>query len=711
MRDEKKKTYTKVYAKVIESGAYDQIKLISDSPSLRGLIAIMPDCLTEDTEVLTETGFKKIIKLSYNDRIANYNKDSSKIFFASPKNIIYRFKREDEIIYEYFNDKHGLSINVSENHRMALKDNFGEVAKNISEIKIADMVFCGEELLEDGFDKYSDNDLRLISWIIGDGNIKVTHNTKSDNYRIRFGLKKKRKINRIISLLEEENLNYKLFEDDKQTSIYINTEESKKYIEFVTLSKSYPLDFIFLNKRQSEVLYAELIQVDGDYTNYLKSGSYRLNSSKKFELDLLSAIFSSNGHYTKITKRNIKSNYATESIDMFYLSVVKENKMRESKSGTGNRVISRREIDYKGSLVCVECDSTYFIARQNGIPFVTGNCHIGKGSVIGFTGHFDKAVIPNIIGVDIGCGVMAYPIGKEDVDFNKLDEYIRWNIPLGFNRRNPSEKEEFVKETEKGSVMSSINIIANKVYENYRDPLDQVGTLGGGNHFIEIGENEDGERYLLIHSGSRNIGKQIAEYHQKKAIKICKAMQVGTPKDLEYLPLEFGGNEYLTDMKVAQQFASLNREVMLKIILRHLNIKFNKEELIESIHNFIGKDNIIRKGAISAYKGERVIIPFNMAEGSIIGVGKSNKDYNFSAPHGAGRVFGRNVMKNKLRSGELTMDDFKDSMKGIFSTSIKEGTIDESKFAYKSYDDVKEHLEETIDVTMRLKSIYNLKSG
>jgi len=132
--------------------------------------------------------------------------------------------------------------------------------------------------------------------------------------------------------------------------------------------------------------------------------------------------------------------------------------------------------------------------------------------------------------------------------------------------------------------------------------------------------------------------------------------------------------------------------------------------LIESVHNFIGKDDIIRKGAISAYEGEKVIIPFNMAEGSIIGIGKSNKDYNYSAPHGAGRVFGRNVMKNKLRSGELTMEDFKNSMKGIFSTSIKEGTIDESKFAYKSYDDVKEHLNETVDILMRLKPIYNLKS-
>lgn len=344
-----------------------------------------------------------------------------------------------------------------------------------------------------------------------------------------------------------------------------------------------------------------------------------------------------------------------------------------------------------------------------GLIAIMPDVHVGKGSVIGFTGHFHKAVIPNIIGVDIGCGIIAHPIGKNDINFEELDKYIRENIPLEFGRREIGKKEEFYMEVEGCDIIIDINAVAKKV-SNYSVVYNQIGTLGGGNHFIEIGENEGGERYLLIHSGSRNIGKQIADYYQKKAKELCKAMQVGVPQDLEYLPLEFGGSDYMHEMRLAQQFASLNRKVMLKIILRYLRINFNEDMLIESVHNFIGKDDIIRKGAISAYEGEKVIIPFNMAEGSIIGVGKSNKDYNYSAPHGAGRVFGRNVMKNKLRSGELTMKDFEDSMKGIFSTSIREGTIDESKFAYKSYDDIKEHLNETVDIVMRLKPIYNLKS-
>lgn len=345
-----------------------------------------------------------------------------------------------------------------------------------------------------------------------------------------------------------------------------------------------------------------------------------------------------------------------------------------------------------------------------GLVAIMPDVHFGKGSVIGFTGKFGDKVIPNIIGVDIGCGVVAYPIKKINIDFKKLDEYIRENIPLGYNKRDISKKEPLAQIDKLlfSKIESIVKIVIEKrgyCFEN------QVGTLGGGNHFIEIGEDENKNKYLLIHSGSRNLGKQIAEYHQKKAVNLCKSMGVGVAKDLEYLPLKYGGEEYLIHMRIAQEFASLNREVMLKIILRYLNINYVEIDKIESVHNFIADDNIIRKGAIQSYEGQEVIIPFNMSEGSIIGIGKSNKDYNFSAPHGSGRIHGRNVMKNKLRTGELTMKDFQNSMKGIYSTSIKEGTIDESKFAYKSYSDIKEHLEQCVDIKNRIKPIYNLKSN
>ncbi len=226
-------------------------------------------------------------------------------------------------------------------------------------------------------------------------------------------------------------------------------------------------------------------------------------------------------------------------------------------------------------------------------PAVTGliaimpDVHKGAGCVIGFTGLFNKQVIPNLIGVDIGCGVIAYPLEKKEIDFKELDEYIRANIPLGFSKRDLSKKEEFVKELENNITIKKINIVAKDITKKYDCVLNQIGTLGGGNHFIEIGENPEGEKYLLIHSGSRNIGKQIADFYQKKAKDICKAMQISTPQGLEYLPLEYGGNNYLVDMELAQQFASLNRKVMLKIILRYFGIKFKEEDLIESVHNYI----------------------------------------------------------------------------------------------------------------------------
>ena len=351
----------------------------------------------------------------------------------------------------------------------------------------------------------------------------------------------------------------------------------------------------------------------------------------------------------------------------------------------------------------------------SGLIAIMPDVHQGAGCVIGFTGRFTDLVIPNIIGVDIGCGVIAYPLGTKKINLSKLDVYIRENIPLGFHKRNLEklQDEEFVTEfmNMNTSLWNTLDFdLLPELHTKYDTVLDQIGTLGGGNHFIEIGIDDKKEQYILIHTGSRNIGKQIADFYQKKAKRLCKAMKIDVPVGLEYLPLEFGGDEYIKNMKLAQKFASENRKVILKIILRQLKVKFNEDDLIESVHNFIGEDHIIRKGAIASYDNQKVIIPFNMAEGSIIGVGKSNLDYNFSAPHGSGRSFGRRVMKNKLKSGEITMNDFIESMSGIFSTSVCEDTIDESKFAYKSYDDVAEHLQETVEIVTRLKPIYNLKS-
>lgn len=351
-----------------------------------------------------------------------------------------------------------------------------------------------------------------------------------------------------------------------------------------------------------------------------------------------------------------------------------------------------------------------------GFISIMPDVHLGIGAVIGFTGKFDNVVIPNVIGVDIGCGVTAYPLGDIEIDFEEFDKYVRKVIPLGFKSQENKGHLNDINPATKQYAKELCNKLCTDFYwktghKKYTHPTLQLGTLGGGNHFIEIGQNETGDKYLIIHSGSRNLGQKVAMYYQRKAVDFCKKSKISTPRHLEYLPLEYGGNEYMVDMKFAQEYARLNRQVMIEKLLNFFDIPFKPGSIIKSTHNFISeKDNVIRKGAISAHKGEQVIIPLNMATGTIIGVGKGNSSYNNSAPHGAGRVYGRRVMKDKLINKEVTMDQFKEKMKGIYSTSISEKTIDESPMAYKSYEDIEEYLKETVDILHILKPVYNLKS-
>lgn len=244
-------------------------------------------------------------------------------------------------------------------------------------------------------------------------------------------------------------------------------------------------------------------------------------------------------------------------------------------------------------------------------------------------------------------------------------------------------------------------------------PLIQLGTLGGGNHFIEVGQSENnGSYHLIVHSGSRNLGKRVAEHFQEVAAKISQEMGITVPKGMEYLPLTAGGDRYMHWATIAQAYARYNRRFMLAVILQFFGIQFDEKQVVESVHNYISeKDQVVRKGAISAHEGEQVIIPFNMADGTIIGTGKGNSSYNRSAPHGAGRRHSRKEMFRKLDKGEYSLDDFSDSMQGIFSTSINRETFDESRFAYKEPEAIKKYLLETITITDTLKPLYNLKAA
>ncbi len=361
--------------------------------------------------------------------------------------------------------------------------------------------------------------------------------------------------------------------------------------------------------------------------------------------------------------------------------------------------------------------------------------HAGKGCVIGFTADLGEKVIPNIVGVDIGCGMLCVSLGQTDIDFEKLDNVIRSYVPSG-------------RDVHEGRIIRFDELQELKCYRELRDTkrLERsIGTLGGGNHFIEVDVVEDGYKYLVIHTGSRNLGKQVADYYQNLAFELMsgkdklyeeqdrlikeykaagrkseiqsaiaelhrnfKAVNPKIPKDLCYLEGKYR-EDYLHDMRICQKFAYINRVMIAKIICNHMGwgVDADMPDYFECIHNYIDHDsNVVRKGAISAKLGEKVLIPINMRDGCIIGTGKGNEDWNQSAPHGAGRVMSRTKAKELV-----SLEEFEKSMDGIYTTSVNQSTIDESPMAYKTLDEIVENIKDTVDVLTIIKPIYNFKAS
>lgn len=378
--------------------------------------------------------------------------------------------------------------------------------------------------------------------------------------------------------------------------------------------------------------------------------------------------------------------------------------------------------------------------------------HAGKGCVIGFTADLGNKVIPNIVGVDIGCGMLCVKLGKSDLDLKKLDKIINEYIPAGRNTR----EEKLIKFEDINKLHCLRNLKETKKFNR------AIGTLGGGNHFIEVDIDNENNKYLVIHTGSRNMGKQVADYYQNLAIELCsgkeemykkkeeiiktykeqgrkteiqqtlkeiekdyKNNKPNLPNDLCYLQGEYR-EMYLHDMKICQEYASLNRRLIAKEILSKyfnsnnvmiakvkehnygqiLSDVFPKMIWFETIHNYISfEDNIVRKGAISAKKGEKVIIPINMRDGSIIAIGKGNEEWNNSAPHGAGRIMSRKKAKENFK-----LEEFKKSMEGVYTTSVTEETIDEAPFVYKPMQEIIDNIKDTVDIQKIIKPIYNFKA-
>ena len=355
--------------------------------------------------------------------------------------------------------------------------------------------------------------------------------------------------------------------------------------------------------------------------------------------------------------------------------------------------------------------------------------HAGKGCTIGTTMTIIDKAVPNVVGVDIGCGMYTVNLGKNEIDFVKLDEAAHY-IPSGMN-------------VWEGRV-EKFDLTTLACYRELKDAkrLERsLGTLGGGNHFIEVDVAENGTKYLVIHSGSRNLGKQVAEFYQKLAINLNRGYgdylekrdeiirtykeqgrkseiqdalkklhwevyesEASMPEDLCYLSGQYL-KDYLHDVEICQAFARRNREKMAEILLERCGLTAG--EAFHTIHNYIDTNEmILRKGAIAAHKGERVLIPINMRDGSVLAIGRGNEEWNYSAPHGAGRLMSRSKAKS-----ELSLEEYKETMKGIYTTSVNESTLDEAPMAYKSLDDIIDVIRESVDVIEVLKPVYNFKAS
>ncbi len=382
----------------------------------------------------------------------------------------------------------------------------------------------------------------------------------------------------------------------------------------------------------------------------------------------------------------------------------------------------------------VEDEAIEQIRRMCDYEFTAGSkirimpdVHAGKGCTIGTTMTITDKCVPNVVGVDIGCGMYTVNLGNVEIDFEKFDEAAHF-IPSGKNVwEGRQEKFDFTR------------LACYRELKDTKRLEKSLGTLGGGNHFIEVDQAADGTKYLVIHSGSRNLGLQVANIYQKLAIDLnmgketyfaerekiiaeykaagrkseiqaaLKAIawemrEATMPEDLCYLYGTFL-EDYLHDVEICQEFARRNREKMAEILLDRTGLCGG--EAFHTIHNYIDTEEmILRKGAIAAHAGEKVLIPINMRDGSVLAVGKGNPEWNYSAPHGAGRLMSRTKAKESL-----DMEEYKKAMTGVYTTSVNEATLDEAPMAYKSLDDIIDVIRESVDVIDVMKPIYNFKAN
>lgn len=647
------------------------------------LVGVDIGCLDKETEILTENGWIRIADWS-NEKILQYDKEIDTAHFETPNAFI---KKPCDEFFHLFT-KYGLDQMVSDEHKIlawigiknrgyVLTDYIASdfVRKHNSLKKgISGGIKTTFNLESKGLDM-SDEDIRVIAMISADGTIRKKF---PDHTRVEIHLRKERKVERAKHLLNAAGLDFSCHErKDGTTNFYVHGKPW--YTKDLTI-------FWAANQHQLKTLAEESLEWDGTKR---KNGGFSYSTTIKQNADVIQFAFAANGVRCGIQIIDWKKNGWSNTYSVY---------------STANEIVRfpERNIQKKksedGFKYCFTTNTGYFIIRRNNKISITGNC-----------------------------GMETTRIQESYMELQKLDKLIYEKIPSGFSIRDRAHR--YLSQIDLNELCCAKHVDLPRAEKS-------IGTLGGGNHFIEVDKDDEGNLYIVVHSGSRHLGVEVASYYQEAGYKVLNRTddasietiiaqmkaegrkkeiqktlkklknlkQTGIPKALAYVSGELF-EQYLHDMKIVQRFAMLNRQAMVDEIVCGLGL--HVEEQFTTVHNYIDTESmILRKGAVSARSGEKLLIPINMKDGSLICVGKGNEDWNFSAPHGAGRLMSRAEAKRRF---DIT--GFRQEMDGIYTTSVNESTLDECPMAYKGMDDILSNIGPTVDVAKIIKPIYNFKAG
>lgn len=697
-----------IHASEIEDTALEQIQKLVDQPMAEGAhIRIMPDvhagagcvigytakvtdkvvpnligvdigCLDKDSEFLTETGWKKMIDYIPGDKVLQYDKATDKASFTFPENYIVQPCSE----FHHFKNSKGMDQMLSAEHKMLVFKGFKGKGYKIIDKHPAEISSLGTSLANGyyGFKAsfniqnegipLSENEIKLDIMLSADGYIRKQ---VEDKYNYSIHVLKERKILNVRKVLSANNIEFKEYYGQDKTTCF----EFKTSLQFnKDLTKYFKASY-----EQLKIVASESLKWDGH-----KGYRSFFSSTEKSNADVIQFAFSaidirSGISVVKADKDSWKDTYVVTPTKNNVVGITQESTVVPSTDG---------------KKYCFTVPDGYFVARRNGKIFVTGNC-----------------------------GVIAVELLIDKVpDLEELDTWVRKHIPTGRNIHSYSRLDE------KTYMAKQVRDICVRTGQNYNYVASSLGTLGGGNHFIEMATDQEGRIWLLVHSGSRNFGLKIAKHYQNLAIQNNKGHKLNEIAELKktYTGVELGkkideipsmvhgleyivgedAENYLNDATVAYEYALLNRSLIAGDIVDHLCYGMGAGcigEVVNSVHNYTdAEQGIIRKGAIDASLNRWVVIPFNMRDGSIIGIGKGNEEWNYSAPHGAGRTMSRSQAR-----AELSLEAFEEGMQGVYSTSVGASTIDEAPDAYKPFSDIIKYLEPTVEIKYTLKPVWNFK--